>query len=91
MTMLARAQSLSGRPGDALVMLQRLASMGIATDAATNNDFERVRALPGWAELEAKISGVSPSPAAVTSARFETSDVRKTGCRACHSAACRDE
>ena len=68
MTMLARAQSLSGRPGDALVMLQRLASMGVATDAATNNDFERVRALPGWAELEAKISGVSPSPAAVTSA-----------------------
>ena len=68
MTMLARAQSLSGRPGDALVMLQRLASMGIATDAATSNDFERVRALPGWAELEAKISGVSPSPAAVTSA-----------------------
>ncbi len=68
MTMLARAQSLSGRPGDALVMLQRLASMGIATDAATNNDFERVRALPGWAELEAKISGASPSPAAVTSA-----------------------
>ena len=68
MTMLARAQSLSGRPGDALVMLQRLASMGIATDAATSNDFERVRALPGWAELEAKISGSSPSPAAVTSA-----------------------
>ncbi len=68
MTMLARAQSLSGRPGDALVMLQRLASMGIATDAATSNDFERVRALPGWAELEAKISGASPSPAAVTSA-----------------------
>ena len=46
MTMLARAQSLSGRPGDALVMLQRLAAMGIVTDAATNNDFERVRALP---------------------------------------------
>ncbi len=61
MTMLARAQSLSGRPGDALVMLQRLAAMGIVTDAATNNDFERVRALPGWAELEAKISGASPS------------------------------
>ena len=67
MTMLARAQSLSGRPGDALVMLRRLAAMGVATDAATNNDFERVRALPGWAELEAKISGASPSPATVTS------------------------
>jgi hypothetical protein len=66
MTMLARAQSLSGRPGDALVMLQRLAAMGVVTDAATNNDFERVRALPGWAELEAKTSGATPSPAAVT-------------------------
>ena len=29
MTMLARAQSLSGRPHDALVMLQRLAAMGV--------------------------------------------------------------
>jgi hypothetical protein len=68
MVMLARAQSLSGRPGDALVLLGRLASMGVATDAATSNDFERVRALPGWPELEAKISGATPSPAAVTTA-----------------------
>jgi len=52
MELLARAQSLSGRPGDALVMLQRLAQMGVRTDAATNEDFRRVRALPGWAELE---------------------------------------
>jgi hypothetical protein len=52
MLMLARAQSLSGRPGDALVMLQRLAQMGVQTDAATNDDFRRVRALPAWAELE---------------------------------------
>src|SRR5262249_48249668 len=50
MTMLARAQSLSGRPLDSLVMLQRLLAMGVVTDAATNDDFERVRALPGWAE-----------------------------------------
>ena len=66
MTMLARAQSLSGRPHDALVMLQRLAAMGIATDAATSDDFGGVRALPGWAELEAssaykKASGLPPS------------------------------
>lgn len=61
MTMLARAQSLSGRPHDALVMLQRLAAMGVATDAATSDDFSRVRALPEWAELEAKISG-TPLP-----------------------------
>jgi len=52
MYLLARAQSLSGRPGDALVMLQRLAGMGGKTDAATNDDFRRVRALPGWADLE---------------------------------------
>lgn len=52
MYMLARAQSLSGRPSDALVMLQRLAQMGRKTDAATNDDFRRVRALPGWAQME---------------------------------------
>jgi len=57
MLLLARAQSLSGRPHDALVMLQRLAVMGAATDAATSDDFARVRALPGWAELEAKLAG----------------------------------
>ena len=45
--MLARAQSLSGRPHDALVMLQRLAAMGVVTDAATNDDFSGVRALAG--------------------------------------------
>ena len=52
MYLLARAQSLSGRPGDALVMLQRLAAMGVSTDASTNDDFRRVRNLPGWAEFE---------------------------------------
>ena len=51
MLLLARAQSLSGRPSDALVMLQRIASRGIATDAATSEDFTRVRALPRWKEL----------------------------------------
>jgi hypothetical protein len=50
MYLLARAQSLSGRPGDALVMLQRLAKLGKPTDAATHEDFRRVRALPGWAQ-----------------------------------------
>src|SRR5215471_3489747 len=33
MLMLARAQSLSGRPHDSLVMLLRLAEMGVASDA----------------------------------------------------------
>jgi hypothetical protein len=66
MAMLARAQSLAGRPNDALVMLNRLASMGVVTDAATSDDFARVRALPGWAELEAKLGGAPPTPSTVT-------------------------
>lgn len=61
MYLLARAQSLSGRPNDAIVMLSRLAAMGVPVDAATNDDFRRVRALPGWPELAARIS---PAPAA---------------------------
>ena len=69
MYLLARAQSLSGRPADALVMLQRLAQMGTNTDAATNDDFRRVRALPGWAEFDASAAPASetqPSPAGST-------------------------
>src|SRR3954468_11253959 len=57
MYLLARAQSLSGRPGDALVMLQRLAAMGVPTDAAASNDFRRVRMLSGWTELAAAAEG----------------------------------
>ena len=70
MTLLARAQSLSGRPGDALVMLRRLAQLGVVTDAATNEDFRRVRALAGWADLEALIKneGKVPIPTAPAAA-----------------------
>ena len=64
MTLLARAQSLSGRPGDALVMLQRLAAMGTVTDAATSDDFRRVRALPAWAEAEPGIRETAARAAA---------------------------
>ncbi|HEY7058960.1 MAG TPA: hypothetical protein VH458_20650 [Vicinamibacterales bacterium] len=70
MYLLARAQSLSGRPGDALVMLGRLADMGVPTDAATNDDFQRVRALKGWSELEAKIAAIG-KPAVPPGARPE--------------------
>lgn len=56
MYLLARAQSLSGRPGDAFVMLERLGAMGIPVDAATSEDFRRVRALPRWPELERRLS-----------------------------------
>jgi len=71
MLMLARAQSLSGRPHDALVMLLRLAEMGVASDAATNEDFSRTRQLPGWPEAEARIAAmttrtVTAAPAAPT-------------------------
>lgn len=64
MTLVARAQSLSGRPGDALVMLRRLAQMGAAVDASTSDDFRRVRALPAWPEVEAMLAGrAGPAPA----------------------------
>lgn len=54
MYLLARAQSLSGRPGDALAMLRRLADTGVPNDAETNDDFRRVRALAGWASFRSK-------------------------------------
>lgn len=57
MYLLARAQGLAGRPQDALVMLRRLAERGVATEAATDPDFARTRALPGWAEVEALMAG----------------------------------
>jgi hypothetical protein len=76
MLLLARAQSLSGRPGDALVMLRRLAERGVAPDIAENEDFRRVRALAGWPELAALIEaararavsppeGPEPAPPAI--------------------------
>jgi len=72
MYLLARAQALSGRPHDALVMLQRLAEMGVASDAATNDDFARTRQLPGWPDLLARIEGLShpalPPPASSSTA-----------------------
>jgi hypothetical protein len=55
MYLLARAQALSGRAHDALVMLERLAEMGVATDAVTNEDFTQTRQLAGWPEVEARI------------------------------------
>jgi hypothetical protein len=59
MYLLARAQALSGRPHDALIMLQRLAEMGVPSDAATNDDFVRTRQLPGWPDVSARIERVS--------------------------------
>ena len=63
MTMLARAQSLSGRPHDALVMLQRLAALGVRTEAAEHEDFRRVRGLAGWPALQARLEELTAAPA----------------------------
>jgi hypothetical protein len=62
MYLLARAQSLSGRPDDALVMLRRLAALGVPTDAAINDDFRRVRALDRWADFEPKLPAAATAP-----------------------------
>jgi hypothetical protein len=67
MLLVARAQSLSGRPGDALVMLERIVAAGAVTDSVTSEDFARVRALPRWPEVAAKFGAASaedPAPAA---------------------------
>jgi hypothetical protein len=59
--LLARAQSLSNRPTDALVTLKRLAEMGMVYDATTNEDLRGVRALPGWPQVAALIDRVAAS------------------------------
>lgn len=63
--LLARAQSLSGRPHDALVMLRRLTVSGVAKDALTSDEFAIVRTLRDWPEIEAALkSGTEPPPSA---------------------------
>jgi hypothetical protein len=63
MYVLARAQSLSGRPHDALVMLLRLADRGITTDAASNEEFAAVRRLAQWPDVEARLRGAPATEA----------------------------
>ena len=63
MYLLARAQSLSGRPRDALLMLRRLADRGIVPDAATEEDLDRARRLPGWRDVEALMDRVAKANA----------------------------
>lgn len=50
---LARAQVLSGRAGGAIVTLERLARLGVATGVADDPEFAPVRALPDWPIVEA--------------------------------------
>ncbi len=66
MYLLARAQSLSGRPHDAVVMLGRVLDVGFKSDAATNDDFRAARQLPQWRELEARMAPVGTPALAVT-------------------------
>jgi len=64
MFLLARAQTLSGRPDDALVMLRRLVDRGVAhPEIETLEDFRRVRSLAGWPDLLDRIRGLAPSEA----------------------------
>lgn len=83
--LVARAQSLSGRPHDALVMLRRLAAQAVAREAVTSEDFTRVRALAAWPEVEAMIAAGPKDPApgvtatAGVPAAAPTTEVRKAG------------
>jgi hypothetical protein len=62
--LLARAQSLSGRPHDALVMLRRLSAAAVAREAIEDPDFERVRRLREWPELAALLAAPPGTPEA---------------------------
>ncbi|HMF96514.1 MAG TPA: hypothetical protein VKE96_19575 [Vicinamibacterales bacterium] len=89
MSLLARAQALSGRPHDALVMLDRLAGMGVVVDA-DSEDFARTRQLPGWPEVAARIERVrhpdTPAPSATTPRRTPASPPPATPPAPSHSA-----
>ena len=73
MLLLARAQSLSGRPGDAIVMLQRLVARGVATDVATSEDFEAVRAHPRWNAATPEATSPPPKPVVPEAPKTEAS------------------
>ena len=69
MFILARAQSLSGRPHDAMVTLERLATeLGAVFDVTAVDDFQRVKALPAWPEAQARVAAVATSGSAPTTA-----------------------
>ncbi|HEX5474149.1 MAG TPA: hypothetical protein VFX12_05750 [Vicinamibacterales bacterium] len=98
--MLARAQSLSGRPDDAVVMLERLARMGAdVRSAETSSDFSRARGVPRWAEFEsllhaeAAAAPATPEPPvpAVAPARVERKAARPETREASKPAASRSE
>ena len=61
MVMLARAMALSGRPGDAIVMLSRLADMGVKVDTS-GDEFRVVRTLKDWPDVESKLVALNGPP-----------------------------
>jgi len=71
MYLLARAQALSGRRRDAVIMLRRLAEAGFANDAATDDDFRRVRELPEWSVVLEIVNRPRPAAPAVPTAVVE--------------------
>jgi hypothetical protein len=78
MFMLARAQTLSGRPDDALVMLGRLLDRGLVyPQIETQEEFRRVRNLAAWPTFLDRMHGrasraeapsVTPPPASAAAA-----------------------
>jgi hypothetical protein len=73
MLMLARAQSRSGRPHDALVMLRRITELGVPpAEALTSDAFARVRALRDWPQVQAFIAGTAAPPGAPSTTPRDT-------------------
>ena len=69
MSLLARAQSLSGRGYDALIMLERLAAAAVIVDEVdTSDDFRRVREYPQWPQLLETISRLRAKPTSAANA-----------------------
>jgi len=78
--LLARAQSLSGRPHDAMITLQRLAQeMHAPKDVSQDEDFRRVRALPGWPEVRAIIAEATSGQTPEASAQLARQSAEREG------------
>ncbi len=72
LALLARAQALSGRTDDALVMVRRLVDRGVLVEARTDEAFARVRTRAAWADLEARLLALEQRLAEASSASTPT-------------------
>jgi hypothetical protein len=77
MLLLARAQSLSGRAGDAIVMLERLAARGAATDVETSDDFDAVRHHPRWKSSSSGTGAEAPKAPVTEPVKAPKAEVAK--------------